>query len=188
MVFYRGRPDRTTSERRPGVAERDRLDFLTDSWNRTRPDINIQPWQIWGRTTRLHELFLLAVGKALRRHSLTFSEFETLAALVLAGVPYRAYPNQIAQFNLLTSGGLANQLGRMEKDGLISREPGQDDKRSVVVQLTKTGLDRFNESVIEENKIEHELLTALTAEERAILSVLLRKLLLSIDQDRFGAP
>src|SRR5258708_31588015 len=40
MVFYRGRPDRTTSERRPGVAERDRVNFLTDSWNRTRPDIN----------------------------------------------------------------------------------------------------------------------------------------------------
>lgn len=167
---------------------RDRLDFLTDNWNATRPDINIQPWQIWGRTTRLHELFLNAVGKVLRRYSLTFSEFETLGALVLAGPPYRASPNQISQFNLLTSGGMANLLGRMERAGFISREPDSADKRGVVVQLTHSGLEHFNEAVIEENKVEHELLSALTPEERAILSVLLRKLLLSIDEERFGAP
>ncbi len=167
---------------------RDRLDFLTDSWNVTRPDIDIRPWQIWGRTTRLQELFLSAVGKVLRRHSLTFSEFETLGALVLAGIPYRSNPHQISQFNLLTSGGLANLLGRMEKDGLISREPDRDDKRSVVVELTPKGLERFNESVIEENRVEHELLSALSQEECTILSVLLRKLLLSIDKDRFGVP
>ncbi len=170
------------------MSVRDRLDFLSQTWSKTRPDIDNQPWQIWGRATRLQELFLRAVGPVLRRHRLTFSEFETLGALVLAGKPHRANPTQISQFNLLTSGGLANQLGRMERDGLISREQDSVDKRSVVVQLTAKGLNRFNEAVLEENKIEHELLIALNAEERVILAVLLRKLLLSIDEDRFGAP
>lgn len=170
------------------MPSRDRLDFLSENWRATRPDIDITPWQVWGRTTRIHELFLSQVGRALRRHALTFNEYETLGALVLAGPPYRANPTHIQRFNLLTSGGLANLLGRMEREGLIERHPDPADKRGVLVQITERGLSSFNAALVEENRVEHDLLAGLNTEERAILSILLRKLLSSIDPESVGAP
>jgi len=163
------------------MPRRDRLDFLSESWHAVRPDIDIGPWQVWGRTTRLHEIFVSRITRALREHDLSFTEFQTLGALVLAGPPYRANPNRIGEFNLLTSGGLANLLGRMERQGLVERRPDTTDKRGVVVELTARGLQHFNAAVLEENRIEHELLEGLSPEEKAILGMLLRKLLLSVD-------
>ncbi|MDX2238927.1 MAG: MarR family transcriptional regulator [Hyphomonadaceae bacterium] len=170
------------------MSARDRLDFLSDSWNRTRPELDISPWQVWGRVTRVHELFQLAVGRVLRGHGLAFTEFQAMAALVLSGPPYEANPNAIASFNLLTSGGLANLLGRMEREGLIERRTNPDDRRGVIVRLTESGLEHFDAAVLEENRVEHDMLAALSPEERQVLSLLLRKLLLSIDPDMFGDP
>jgi DNA-binding MarR family transcriptional regulator len=160
---------------------RDRLDYLTEGWRAARPDMDISPWQIWGRTTRVHELFLAAITPALQRHGLNFKEFQTLAALILGGKPYEANPNTVAKHNLLTSGGMANLIGRMEKEGYVERHPDPNDRRGVLIRLTARGRRQFEQAVLEENRIEHELLKALTAEERAVLGTLLRKLLLSID-------
>ena len=143
--------------------------------------MDITPWQVWGRVTRLHELFLAAIAPPLARHELSFKEYQTLAALVLAGEPYEASPNEIARFNLLTSGGVANLLARMEREQLIERRPGSRDKRSVIVRATERGLQDFDAAVTAENRIEHEMLTALSTEERRILALLLRKLLLAVD-------
>lgn len=167
--------------------QRDRLDYLSEQWHARRPDIDITPWGIWGRTTRLHELFLGAISETLSRHGLNFKEFQTLGALVLAGPPYEVRANEIARFNLLTSGGLANLLSRMEKYGFLERKPDTRDKRGVIVRITEKGLSAFNAAVVAENRIEHDLVRALTAEEREVLALLLRKLLRSIDPDALPA-
>lgn len=163
------------------MPETDRLDYLSEKWNRKRPALDIRPWQIWGRITRLHELFLGRIMPELTPHELNFKEFQTLAALVLSGEPYEATPAAIARFNLLTSGGLANLLARMEREGLITRRPDEVDKRSVIVKLTDRGLAAFDAAVVGENRVEHLLLRHLSPEERLILATLLRKLLVSID-------
>lgn len=168
------------------MPQRDRLDHLSDGWNTRRPDIDIRPWQIWGRITRLHELFLAGIGPSLAKHELNFKEFQTLAALVLSGPPYEVRANEIARFNLLTSGGLANLLGRMEKEGLIERKKDPEDGRGVRVAITQRGLDDFNAAVLEENRIEHEQVSGLTPEEQEMLAILLRKLLLGMDADAYG--
>lgn len=159
----------------------DRLEYLSAKWNERRPDLDISPWQVWGRVTRLHELFLAAISPVLQHHELNFKEFQTLASLILTGEPYEASPNQIARFNLLTSGGVANLLARMEREGLVERRPDPVDRRSVIVRATDRGVSDFEAAVIEENKVEHDMLAALTQEERAVLALLLRKLLLSVD-------
>lgn len=161
--------------------EADRLEYLSRKWDVRLPDMDLTPWQVWGRTTRIHELFLAAIAPALAKHELSFKEFQTLAALVLDGPPYEASPQQIARHNLLTSGGVANLLARMEREGLVERRAGDVDRRSVIVRATERGLTDFEAAVAAENRIEHEMLAALTAEERQILATLLRKLLLSID-------
>lgn len=164
----------------------DRLEYLSQKWNEQRPDLDISPWQVWGRVTRLHELFLAAISPVLAKHELNFKEFQTLAALVLGGAPYEANPNRIGRFSLLTSGGVANLLARMEKDGLVERRPDPQDRRSVIVRATDRGIADFEAAVVVENQVEHNLLEALTIEERAILGTLLRKLLLSVDPVGIG--
>jgi DNA-binding MarR family transcriptional regulator len=159
----------------------DRLDYLSKKWNRQRPSLDISPWQVWGRITRLHELFVARIAPELTAHELNFKEFQTLAALVLSGEPYEATPAAIARFNLLTSGGVANLLARMEREGLVERRPDQIDKRSVIVKITDHGLAAFDAAVVNENRVEHDLLYALSPEERSILATLLRKLLVSMD-------
>lgn len=162
---------------------RDRLDTLSDAWNARRPEVDIQPWRVWGRITRLNELFRAAIAPALSRHELTFAEYQTLGALVLAGPPYEASPTEIARFNLLTSGGLANLLGRMERNGFLERRARDGDRRGVTVRLSERGLQLFESALLAENAIEHKRIAVLTPEEREILSVLLRKLLLSLETD-----
>ena len=159
----------------------DRLDWLTLNWNKAWPELDITPWMIWGRITRLNELFLSAISKPLKKHGLNFKEYETLAALVLTGPPYEANPNQISKSNLLTSGGMTNLLSRMEKDGLVKRKPDPDDKRGVRIQLTDQGMETFRAVTLEENQVEHQLLEAMSLEERETMATMLRKLLSAID-------
>lgn len=161
--------------------EEDRLDFLSRQWNETRADMDITPWQVWGRITRIQEIFLGSISKVLDEHQLNYKEFQTLGALVLSGPPYEANPNTIAKFNLLTSGGLANLLARMEREQLVTRHPDPTDGRGVIVRITPRGLNLFSAALLAENAVEHALLTGMTPEERQVLAVLLRKLLRQID-------
>ena len=163
------------------MAAKDRLDVLTESWAAVRPDLDISPWAVWGRLTVISELFISAVGPVLKRHDLTFNEYQTLAAIFLAGPPYQSSPNQIAQHNLLSSGGIANLLNKMQGAGLVARRPDAQDRRGVVVSLTEDGRSRLEASLLDENRLEHELLRALSEAEVAVLAILLRKLLLSLD-------
>ena len=87
---------------------------------------------------------------------------------------------------MLTSGGVANLLARMEREQLIERRPGARDRRSVIVRATERGLRDFDAAVTSENRIEHELLGTLSHEERGILAMLLRKLLLALDPVEVG--
>ncbi len=165
---------------------KDRLDFLTENWTEVRPDLDISPWGVWGRTTRITEIFRGEIGKLLRTFDLTYSEFQTLGALLLNGPPFEGSPSQIARFNLLTSGGMANLLSRMEREELIVRRGDPEDGRGVLVSITDYGRERFNTAVTEENSAEHRMLRGLTPEEQELLKILLRKLLLSIDPDEPG--
>lgn len=90
--------------------------------------------------------------------------------------------------HLLTSGGVANLLARMEKAGLVERRPGAVDRRSVVVRATARGLADFDAAITAENATEHAMLHGLTAEERQMLGLLLRKLLLQIDPIEIETP
>ncbi|WP_428377901.1 MarR family winged helix-turn-helix transcriptional regulator [Lichenicoccus sp.] len=160
---------------------KDRLDFLIERWGDARPGLDTSPWAVCGRLTLINELFMARVGQLLKRHRLTFNEYQSLAAIYLSGPPYESSPNQIAHHNLLTSGGMTNLLNKMEAADLISRRPAEQDRRGVVVSLTAEGRERLDAALIDENGFEHEWISSLTAQEAEILSILLRKLLVSIE-------
>ncbi len=165
------------------VGKEDRLDRLSRAWSETRTDMDISPWQVWGRITRINDIFLARLSRVLNQHSLSYSELQTLGALIVSGPPYEAKPNAISRHNLLTSGGMTNVLTRMERKGLILRRKDKNDGRGVIVSVTPLGLETFDAVITKENEIEHRLLGDINDKEREVVASILRKILLSIDEE-----
>lgn len=163
--------------------KKDRVDRLSDEWAVRAAHLDIRPWQVWGRITRINDIFLLKLNKILAQNDLSYSELQTLGALIVSGPPYELNPNTISRHNLLTSGGMTNVLTRMEKKGLITRRKDARDRRGVIVSVTERGLDIFETVIVAENAIEHRLIKGLSETERTVIAVVLRKLLLSIDEE-----
>ena len=163
--------------------KKDRIDRLSDEWALRATNLDIRPWQVWGRITRINDIFLLKLNKILSQNDLSYSELQTLGALIVSGPPYELNPNTISRHNLLTSGGMTNVLTRMEKKGLITRRKDARDRRGVIVSVTERGLDIFETVIVAENAIEHRLIKGLSETERTVIAVVLRKLLLSIDEE-----
>ena len=156
---------------------------MSDEWALRAANLDIRPWQVWGRITRINDIFLLKLNKILSQNDLSYSELQTLGALIVSGPPYELNPNTISRHNLLTSGGMTNVLTRMEKKGLITRRKDARDRRGVIVSVTERGLDIFETVIVAENAIEHRLIKGLSETERTVIAVVLRKLLLSIDEE-----
>jgi MarR family len=86
-----------------------------------------------------------------------------------------------------TSGGMTHLVDRLERDGLVERVADPDDRRGLLVGLTRKGralVSRVGPSHLEN---ERRLLAALTEEEQAELARLLRKLLIGLEE-RFAGP
>jgi DNA-binding MarR family transcriptional regulator len=75
------------------------------------------------------------------------------------------------------SASVSEILSKVESDGLIRRSKNETDKRSVDVTLTKSG--HAEAARIDAHRADHaeEMFSCLTAEEKALLSALLEKLL-----------
>jgi len=81
----------------------------------------------------------------------------------------------------LSSSAITNRLDRLEEDGLVTRERGTEDRRSVHVTMTPRGALVLSEAVEREAKEEKDFLGALTHEEQDRLNALLRTLILEIE-------
>jgi DNA-binding MarR family transcriptional regulator len=95
----------------------------------------------WRGYRRLHKLLDLQVSRDLARESgLSDADYDVLSTLSEgAGPPWRA--SELAARLLWSTSRLAHQIGRMERRGLVRREPCTDDRRGALVHLTDAGWD-----------------------------------------------
>src|SRR6266536_2219396 len=87
-----------------------------------------------------------------------------------------------------TSGGMTHLVDRLEQEGLVERIADPDDRRRLLVALTRKGralITRVGPSHLE---TERRMLAALTKQEQAELARLLRKLLIGLEQQFPGLP
>ena len=89
-------------------------------------------------------------------YGLSQSAREVLAVVEGAGEPLE--PTVISERLLTTTGTMTSLLGTLERRGLVRRTPHPDDRRKVLVHLTK-----------EAQGIVDELLPSLHARERAVM-------------------
>ena len=88
---------------------------------------------------------------------------------------------QLARWAKVEQPTMAQMLSRMERDGLIQRTPDQNDRRSSLISLTKTALDRLpaGRAVLRQGNA--DMTKGLTSEEIDTLMRLLRQVLANIE-------
>jgi DNA-binding MarR family transcriptional regulator len=170
----------------PG-SRRDHVDQIVDLWSLQRPDLDVSPMGVIGRISRLSRFLEHSIAELLARHGLNESQFAVLAALRRIGPPHCLSPTDLYNSLLVSSGAMTNRLRRLEEAGLVERIPDPRDGRSLLVALTGKGHDLIDRAVEAHTANEHRLLAALTPEDRAALTDLLRRLLLQFE-DHPHAP
>ena len=160
---------------------RDEVYRLIAAWKRERPDLDLSPFSVLSRITRIARHLDIA-----RRDAFGELEnwgFDVLAALRRAGAPHQLYPGLLMQETMVTSGTMTNRLDRLEELQLITREQDQADGSGSLVTLTKSGMravDAALESLLEN---ERELLRTLSVKDRDVVAELLSKLVTELDCD-----
>jgi len=90
--------------------------------------------------TRAHQILLRRIDEALAPFGLTFSRFEALALLHFSR--RGALPlGKVGQRLQVHPASVTNTVDRLERDGLVRRQPHPDDRRATLAAITDEGRD-----------------------------------------------
>ena len=101
--------------------------------------LNAREDRAWGAFVYAHQQIEVRLNRRLQESGLSGADYEVLAVLsALDGdrMPAHALCNALSW----EKSRLSHQVRRMQKDGLVSREPNPDDARSTMVCLLPAGL------------------------------------------------
>ncbi len=165
------------------MAQRDLVDTIVEQWRRERPDLDPSPIGVIGRISRLARELEQRLEPTYLSEGLEPGWYDVLATLRRQGEPYRLRPTDFAGSLMLTSSGTTKRLDRLERAGLIAREPDAADRRSTLIALTDAGRELVDAATAAHLANEHRILAGLTEAEQQRLADLLRKLTLALPQD-----
>lgn len=116
---------------------------------------------------RAHQLMLARVDRALRPFGLSFARFELLRLLAFTRNGRMPMASATARLQVHAA-SVTNAVDRLERDGLVRREPHPGDGRAAILALTDSGRDlveqatrSLNEEVFARPGIDRDELTAL---------------------------
>jgi DNA-binding MarR family transcriptional regulator len=97
----------------------------------------------WRGFLRVHSQLSKALdAELIREHDLPLTQYEVL--LFLHDAPEgRLRMSELADGVLLSRSGLTRLVDRMERDGLLRREPCEEDARGYFAVITDAGRERF---------------------------------------------
>lgn len=156
----------------------DRARRAVEQWQRERPDLDVSVMVPIGRLSEAAQL----IGRDhlapfFRAHGLQRGEFDVLATLRRAGAPHALSPTALYDATMVTSGAMTARIDRLERAGLVARQPDPDDRRGILVSLTPEGRSLVDNVVTEHVANEARILAGLTSDECETLSRLLGKLI-----------
>lgn len=163
------------------MATHDEVDRLIAAWQFERPDLDVEPFHILSRVTRLARHLDIARREAFAAHDLETGEFDVLAALRRSGQPYNLSPSQLLGLTLVTSGTMTNRIDRLEAKGMVERLPDPKDGRGVIVHLTPAGSVAVDQALTDLLDRERVLLDSVSTEKRTVIADLLRQIVLPLD-------
>ena len=159
----------------------DDMDRVLADWAGQRPDLDFTPVGVVTRLSRVRTYLDAELAGAFARFGLTSADFLVIVTLRRAGKPYRMPQARLMDALGLTSGTVSVRLDRLERNGIVTREPDPASARGSLVQLTDSGLELFDQVAPVHLANEDRLLSALSPAERQVLADLLRRLLSSFE-------
>jgi DNA-binding MarR family transcriptional regulator len=164
--------------------ERDHVDkWLETVWLEDIPNLDLDVEGIVDRINGLSRRFKRSLNETVAEHGLAHQDWDVLGALHRAGPPFRRSAGELAKISELSSGAMTNRLDRLEAGGLVERLPDPDDRRGVLVGLTKPGLEAWKNSTGAAAAREALIAGALNKREKEQLNALLRRLMLEFEHD-----
>ena len=160
---------------------RDRIDRLLLDWERERPDLDFTPVGVVARLGRVRTYLDAELAAVFARYGLSHADFVVIITLRRSGTPFQMPQARLMDALGLTSGTVSVRLDRLEKHGIVTRQPDPTSARSSLVQLTGKGLHLFDQVAPTHLRNEDRLLSALSEGERQTLADLLRHLLVSFE-------
>jgi DNA-binding MarR family transcriptional regulator len=167
--------------------ERDHVDrWLESTFLEDIPNLDFEVEGIIDRMNGLSRRFKRSLIETIAEHGLTFEEWDVLGTLRRAGPPFRRSAGELAKRSELSSGAMTNRLDRLEKTGLVKRLPDPDDRRGVLVELTKAGQKAWLDSSGAQAEREALITAVLSGREKEQLNSLLRRLMLEFESREGG--
>lgn len=160
----------------------DEVDGLVEAWRAERPDLDVEPLQVFSRVSRLTRHLDRERRAVFTAHGLEPWEFDVLAELRRSGAPYEMTPGRLLRATLVTSGTMTNRIDRLADAGMVRRFPDPTDKRGVLVRLTEAGRERVDAALAALLSYEESILGAMAPADRTALAALLRSLLTPLDE------
>ena len=163
--------------------EQDHVDrWLESAWLEEIPNLDFEVEGIVDRMNGLSRRFKRSLHDILAEQGLSYEEWEVLGSLRRAGPPFQRSAGELAERSELSSGAMTNRLDRLEKAELVKRLADPNDRRGVVVEITKAGEQAWLESAGAEAAQEALIAAALSDREKKQLNSLLRRLMLEFEQ------
>ena len=167
--------------------ERDHIDrWLETAWLEDIPNLDLEVEAIVDRINGLSRRFKRGLNETVAEHGLAHQDWDVLGALHRAAPPFRRSAGELAKISELSSGAMTNRLDRLEDAGLVERLPDPDDRRGVLVGLTKAGREAWMRSTGAVAAREALIAGALNKREKEQLNALLRRLMLEFEQREGG--
>ncbi|MEM8770226.1 MAG: MarR family transcriptional regulator [Pseudomonadota bacterium] len=160
----------------------DLIDALIAEWGATRPDFDTSGMEVVGRIIMLGHLMSISASDVLKIHNISYTDFDILATLCRQGPPYALTPSVLSRAVLLTSGAMTTALDRLERAGLITRRPSEEDRRSSVVSLTPRGRSTAEKAAVDRFGDAASWVADMPAEKRQRLAELLKSIITNPDR------
>jgi DNA-binding MarR family transcriptional regulator len=166
----------------------DHVDRVRAEWRAVRPDLDTSPIAVVARLGRLATYFDQAINTVMGRHGLSRSSWDILASLRRQPPPHQLSPSDLYRALMRSSGWMTNRLHELERAGLLERVPDPNDRRGVLVRLTRRGGALVDEIAPHHMQNERALLAPLSRADRKRLEDLLRSLLLPLEETQPTPP
>jgi DNA-binding MarR family transcriptional regulator len=156
----------------------DSVDRIVEAWARRDPELDASPLEVVGRMLLCAGYLQRAILAALQPFGLSFGDFDVLNTLRRRDDEQGTKPRDLAQSSLITSGAMTSRLDRLERAGLIARQPDPADRRGVLVRLTDEGESLAERALHAVIAADEAFLEPLNQQQRKTVASALKQLLL----------
>jgi DNA-binding MarR family transcriptional regulator len=168
----------------PKIDAPDAIDRFAEEWSRERPDLDFAYLATLGRILRLSAHLREAMDRWLSPYGISWEMFDLLASLQRSGSANGLRPTDLYEACMLSSGATTNRIDRAEELNYAMRRPDAEDRRSTRIALTKRGAALAHRAMTTHAGRAGEVAGRLSAKEQEQFARLLRKLLVSFENEK----